>query len=402
VATVRRAAATAFADTLIKRGEHRRAAEEVYVAFADADPKGAQAPDALRDAIETYLLVAGKPGVQGSEPARARAIELTERLVRGYPAYQYRSQYLGLRARLLAEAGRRDEAIVALREQVKEAGAGAAAEPRLRLALALDSAGQRAEAAAAYEAFATAHPADPRAADALYNAALGYAGASQPAAAARAYAAFADAHPRDPRAGPARLARLALLRQGGDTASARLCERPTSSAVRGDCADATAKRAFDLGVAAFARYQPERLVIETRESLNAAGVARASARKTALLRESVAHFEAAIRAGSAEYVAAGTYYLGLAQYEYGEFLKNVELPAALNEGERVAARNGAAAQAAEYHRAAERSWQALVEKAANDPALAASAAARPWLDRARATITGTVDRMAAGAVGSRP
>jgi hypothetical protein len=301
--------------------------------------------------------------------------------------------------RLLVEGGKRDQAIGVLRQQIKEAaGTPAAAEPRLRIAVLLDSAGQRPQAAAAYEEFASAHPSDPRAPDALYNAALTYAEGGDPASAARVYALFADRFARDPRAGQARLARLALLRSSGDSAGARaefdaLCARAAAASIRNECSDAAAKRAFDRGVAAFAAFRPERLVIETREQLNAAGVQRASARKQELLREATARFEDAIRAGSAEYVAAATYYIGLAQYEYGDFLKNVELPSTLDASERVAAQNGAAAQAAQYYRAAERTWQALNEKASADPTLAADPRARPWLDRARATIAGTIDRL---------
>jgi len=174
--------------------------------------------------------------------------------------------------------------------------------------------------------------------------------------------------------------------------------------VRGECDDAAARRAFERGVAAFREYQPLRLVITDRAQLTGAGVQRATAAKQRLLRTAVAHFEEAIRSGSAEYVAAGGYYIGLAQHEYGDFLTRAELPAALTDGERAAAANGAAAQAAEYYRAAERSWRALGEKAGSDPALATSAAARPWLDRARATIAGTIDRLggARAAAGTSP
>ena len=172
--------------------------------------------------------------------------------------------------------------------------------------------------------------------------------------------------------------------------------------MRAECRDSAGRRAFELGVAAFRSYQPERLVIATREELTAAGVQRASAKKQRLLREAVAHFEEAIRAGSPELVAAGTYYIGLAQHEYGDFLKNAELPASLGAGERVTVANGAAAQAAEYYRAAERAWRALGEKARSDPALAASERARPWLDRAVQAAVGSVDRLTPNAASTNP
>ena len=397
----RRTATATYADSLVKRGEHWRAAEEGYVAFANAEPQSAAAADALRDGIETLRVLMATSGRSAAEvaSARARAIELSARLVQSYPTYPQRAQVQALRVRLLLDAQRWDDAIAATREQVAQLGATpAAAEARVRLAVALDSAGQAARAAAAYEDFAAAHPADRRAPDALHNAAIAYAEAREPARAARAYGAFATRYPGDARAPQARLTRLAQLRAAGDSTTAdaefrSLCTRPSDGVVRDECRAASAKRAFERGELVFRRFQPERLVIDTRAELTAAGVQRHSARKQQLLREGVALFEEAIRSGVAEYVAGGTYYVGLMQYEYGDFLKNATLPITLSEAERNAAAAGAAAQAAEYYKVAERLWTALGEKASADPALARSERARPWLARARAALAGNVDRV---------
>src|SRR5204862_396964 len=80
----REAAAGSFADSLVKRGQYSEAAEQVYVAYAKANPQNAKAPDALRNAIETYMLadsVARSHNDQGaSRQARQRAVELSAQL----------------------------------------------------------------------------------------------------------------------------------------------------------------------------------------------------------------------------------------------------------------------------------------------------------------------------------
>ena len=78
----------------------------------------------------------------------------------------------------------------------------------VRIASTLDSLGRKREAAAAYEAFASAYPSDPRAADAQYNAAVTYLEVPDSAAASRAYGTFADRFPKDPRAPQAQSTRL--------------------------------------------------------------------------------------------------------------------------------------------------------------------------------------------------
>ena len=409
IARLRTGAAGAFADTLVKQGQYRRAAEEVYVAFADKNPQNPKAPDALRDAIETYMIVVDSAKAKNLsdddvKQARGRAIELTNRLVAQYPSYKYRLQYQNLNARLLAESGRRDEAVTALRSVIAATPKGKdQADAMVRLGVTLDSLGQKKEAAAAYEQFSAAYPSDARAADAQHNAALTYVEAGDSASAARAYATFAARYPRDPRAGAAREQRIVLLRAVGDTATAsveltRLCANPTSEAARSECAaqraarlEGAARAAFQSGVATFNTYRAEKLVIATRAQLTAAGVKRASARKQALLRQLTAQFESAIKTGSPEYLAASTYYVGLAQHEYGDFLKNVQLPEGLTDQERQSAQAGAERQAMTSYEAARSTWQALVSKADQDETLKKNAGAARWVELARNAAKGNVE-----------
>ena len=409
IARLRTGAAGAFADTLVKQGQYRRAAEEVYVAFADKNADNPKAPDALRDAIETYMIVVDSARQKNLseddvKQARDRAIELTNRLVTQYPSYRYRMQYRYLNARLLADAGRRDEAVTALGEIIRATPRGQQqADAMVRLAVTLDSLGRKREAAAAYEEFATTYRSDRRAADAQYNAAVTYAEAGDSAAAARSYATFATRFPRDQRAGTAREQRIVLLRASGDSSTARtelarLCRNPTSEAARNECAaqraselEATARSAFQRGVSIFEEYRAEKLVIPTKAQLTAAGVRRASARKQTLLRQLTAQFESAIKTGSPEYLAASTYYVGLAQHEYGEFLKNVQLPDGLTDEERAAAVGGAERQAQSSYDAAKKTWQALVDKAERDEALRSNERAARWIALSRDAAGGKVE-----------
>ena len=118
--------------------------------------------------------------------------------------------------------------------------------------------------------------------------------------------------------------------------------------------------------------------------LTAAGVQRASARKRAALRTMTDHFTAAIKTGAPEWLSAATYYIGLAQWEYGNFLKNVQLPAGLTEEQRAAAVQGATQQAEQNYDAAKKTWQSLVDKAEQEKFTNA------WVDRARAALQGNV------------
>ena len=400
IARVRQTAVDLFADTLIKQGQYRRAAEEVYVAFADKNPTSAKAPDAIRNAIETYMMVIDSAQKRGTsaedvQSVRDRAIELSARLVAQYPRYQYRLQYQALNARLLSEAGRRDEAVTALRALVNDnPGWSGRADAQIRLATTLDSAGKKGEAAQEYARFSELFPRDRRAADALYNAAVTYTEAGDTVAAARTLGTFATRFPRDDRAAQARSQRVTLLAASGDSAAAnaelaRACARPTAD-IRAVCAGRTAAAAFQRGLAQWPAYQAEKLVIPTRARLTAAGVRSASARKQQLLRAMVANFEAAIRTGNPEYLAAATFYVGMAQWEYGNFLKNVQLPDGLNDEERTAAAQGSARQAEEYYENARKLWRALVEKANDDEELKKSDRAMRWVNLANDAARGEV------------
>ncbi|HUF30559.1 MAG TPA: tetratricopeptide repeat protein [Gemmatimonadaceae bacterium] len=399
ITQIRAAAAAGFADTLVRQGEYRRAAEEVYVAFADQNPRDAGAPDALRNAIETYMLADSAARSRGDESAsreaRSRAVELSRRMAEQYPTYRYRGQYQMLAATLLTEMGRREEAVDALREVIRDAPAGEAkADAMVRLAVTLDTLGRKPEAAQAYEAFATQYPRDDRAAGALYNAALAYQEGNQPAQAARAYGVFVQRFPRDPRAGAARQARLQLLRASGDTVAARtelaqLCRNPTPE-LRADCAERAGQLAFDQGRALFDQYQSVRLVIPTVQQLTAAGVQRASARKQTLLRTMNGHFTRAIQSGSPEWLSAATYFVGLAQWEYGRFLENVQLPSSLSDEQRAAAQQGSAQQAEQNYEAARSTWRSLLEKAQGE------GFSNAWVDRAREAIAGNVPQTPPG------
>jgi TolA-binding protein len=394
IGTVRTTAAMSFADTLIRAGSYDRAAEEVYIAFADRNAGTARAADALRDAIETYMLADSAARQRGdaaaSRQARERAIALADRLAREYPRYQYRAQYQSLRARLLAEAGKPDEAVAALQALIAENPSWSGrADAMVRLASAYDSLGRHREAGAAYEAFATAYPSDRRAADAQYNAALTYLEAADSVAAARAYGAFATRFPRDARATQARSTRLALLRAGGDSVTAArelatLCAANPGPELRGACAARVGEEALRAGAAMFPAYQAERLVVASKAQLTAAGVQRASARKQRMLRDMSGHFTRAIESGSPLHLSAASFYIGLAQWEYGNFVKNVQLPAGITDEERALALSGSERQATQYYDAARKTWQALLDKAQQENI------DNDWVTRAREAVAGNV------------
>jgi TolA-binding protein len=398
ISRIRTGAAATFADTLVKQGEYRRAAEEIYVAIAERNPTSERAPEALRDAIEVYLLADSAARARNDEAAsrqaRDRAIELSQRLVTQYPNYRYRLQYQALQGRLLAEVGRREEAVEALRALIRDNPRWEGrADAMVRLAVALDSLNRKAEAAQAYEEFSRAYPRDRRAADAQINAAVTFAQAGDTASAARAYGSFASRFPSDQRATAARQTRLELLRAAGDTAAASrelaaLCARPTPE-IRGQCAARVAEGHFRRGAALWPRYKGLRFVITSKAQLTAAGVQRAQRQKQAVLREMSTHFTNAIRTGNARWLAASTYHLGLAQWEYGTFLRNVQLPEGLTPEERAAGEQGAAQQAEQFFEAARKTWQSLVEKAEQTPGVT-DVEARDWVERAREALRGNV------------
>jgi tetratricopeptide (TPR) repeat protein len=313
-----------------------------------------------------------------------------------YPNYKYRLQYQTLRARLLADLGEKDQSVQAYQELIQQNTTWSGrSDAMVRVAVMLDSLGKKKEAAAAYEAFANAYPRDERAADALWNSAVTYSEAPDPASAARTFASFAQRYPRDKRASDARQQQIAQLQTAGDTAGAsrvlaNACENPTES-LQTECASRVAERSFQQGVATFGQYQPLKLAITSKSQLTAAGVQRASGQKQALLRQLTSELSSAIKSGVPSYLAAASYYVGLAQWEYGNFLKNVRLPSSLTETEKTAAEQGAAQQAEQYYGAARQVWQELVQRAQSTPAIGNDPGARPWIDRARNAVQGNVD-----------
>ena len=398
IARVRAGAAGTFADTLVKQGEYRRAAEEIYVAFAERNPNSDRAPEALRDAIEVYMLADSAARARNDEAAsrqaRERAIELSQRLVTQYPNYRYRLQYQALQSRLLSEVGRREEAVEALRALIRDNPQWTGrADAMVRLAVTLDSLNRDADAARAYEEFSRAYPRDRRAADAQINAAVTFAQAGDSASAARAYGSFASRFPSDPRTPQARQTRLEMLRAAGDTVSATrelaaMCTRPTPE-IRGQCAARTAEGHFRRGAALWPRYRSLRFVIASKSQLTKAGVDRAQRQKQAVLREMSTHYTNAIRTGNARWLAAATYHLGLAQHDYGNFLRNVQLPSGLTPEEQQAGEQGAAQLAEQSFQAAQKTWQSLVEKAEQERG-EFEAEARDWIERAREALRGNV------------
>jgi hypothetical protein len=180
-----------------------------------------------------------------------------------------------------------------------------------------------------------------------------------------------------------------LLKQAGDSAGvsadlAVLCTANPPADLKADCAARAGRAAFTEGVTQFARYRPVKLVIGSRAQLTAAGVKRASTTKQQLLTALTKDFTRSIEAGDPEYLAASTYYIGLAQWEYGNFLKDVQLPRSLSDEERTAAAAGAAKQADAYYGQAQKTWQALVDKAAQEKI------ANKWVDMARDGVHGNV------------
>jgi TolA-binding protein len=410
IARVRTAAAATFADTLVKQGEYRRAAEEIYVAFAERNPNSERAADALRDAIEVYMLAdsaaRSRNDEAASRQARERAIELSQRLVTQYPTYRYRLQYQALQSRLLADVGRREEAVEATRALIRDNPRWEGrADAMVRLAVTLDSLGRKAEAAQAYEEFSRTYPRDQRAADAQLNAAVTFAEAGDTTSAARAYGTFATRFPRDQRAAQARQTRLTLLRASGDTAAAsreltQLCARPTPE-IRGECAARVAESHFRRGAALWTQYKAMRFIIPSARQLTAAGIQRASRAKQTMLRTMSTHFTNAIKTGNAQWLAAATYHLGLAQWDYGTFFRNVQLPAGLTPEEQQAGQQGAAQQAEQHFEAARATWQSLVQKAEQEGAAFAAPEVATWVERAREALRGNVPEDPPTAMGAR-
>jgi hypothetical protein len=207
--------------------------------------------------------------------------------------------------------------------------------------------------------------------------------------AARVYGTFADRFYQDVRAGAARVYRMNLLAAHGDTSAANvelasLCRAsatpPEELQVR--CARLAGQRAVAQAVEEFHSYRPLKLVIATRGQLTAAGIKRASAKKQDLLAQLTRDFTKVITSGDPMLLSEGTFYIGAAQWEFGNFLRDVQLPPSLSDAERTAAQQGAAQQANAYYDQAKATWADLIEKAKSD------SISNVWVGRARSALTG--------------
>jgi tetratricopeptide (TPR) repeat protein len=391
IVSTRLVAAQNAADSLTKAGQYDRAADSVLTVIAQDIGDPARAADALRNAVEVRLLAdslaRGRNDAAASLAARNRAITAIERLAAAYPTYQYTVTYSALRARLLGNVGRAADEVTALQQliELQPTWIGRP-DAMVRVATVLDSLGKKTEAASAYEKFSTVYPADKRAADAQYNAAVIYADAKDAAASARSFAAFISRFPRDARVADAQRLRVTELTVAGDSAAVnfemnKLCVKPSEGmAVR--CADRNGRAAFSAASPSWELYIGLKLVIATKASLTRAGVEAAAARKLALLRTLSTQYARAIASGAPEWIAAGSYQAALAQWQYGIFLRDVELPADLTDAQRTAAKNGSAQQAQAYFDAAIKGWQALVNKADIDKF------ENEWVAKTRAALKG--------------
>jgi TolA-binding protein len=390
VANTRFAAVSQAADSLSKGGRYA-SADSLLSGIAGDIGDANLAADALRNAIEVRLYADSLARLKGDSAASLRerkaAIAAIEALSAKYPAYKHTFTYATVRAKLLSDVGRPADAVEALQGVIAAQTAWPGrADAMVRVAVLLDSLGKRAEAAAAFERFSTTYPADKRAADAQYNAAVTLAEAKDGAASAKAYGAFIQRFPKDPRASAAQRVRIEQLRSAGDSASAdaelaRSCGKPPAG-LEQVCAARLGAQAYREGMAQWDRYAAMKLEIKSKSQLNVAGVQKASAEKVAALRAINAHFTKAVASGSPEWVAAATFQSGLAQWYYGVFLRDAELPADLTDAQRTAASGGSKQQAQAYFDGAMKIWQALVEKAGTEKF------ENEWVERARGALRG--------------
>ena len=266
VKRIQAAAASTYADSLVKAGQYQQAAQDVYVAYADANPSSEKAADALRDAIETYMLAdsvaRGRNDEGASKDARGHAAELSKRLITQYPLYRYRLQYQTLYADLLAEIGKGDESIDALRKMIEDNPEWhGRADAEIRLAVRLDSlaTGRRRRPSPTNSSRSTIRTTSgPRRAvqcrrDVSRGARHGDRGADA--------GDFARRYPLDSRATSARALRVTLLKAAGDTSAvntdlASLCTATPPPDLKADCAARAGRAAFADGVQQFERYRP--------------------------------------------------------------------------------------------------------------------------------------------------
>jgi tetratricopeptide (TPR) repeat protein len=391
IAGSRVGAAARVADSLVKAGAYAQASDDVYMPLAKDIGDPVRAGDALRNAIEVQLTADSASRLTGdtatSAKARRRAAGLIAMLAADFPSYQHTFTYRTVRARLLSDIGDASGAVVALRELTSTNTTWAGrADAMVRTAVLLDSLGRHTDAAAAYEQMSLAYPTDRRAADAAYNAAVTYGDSKDAASAARTFAAFVQRFPRDARVAEAQRLRLDQLALAGDSVTAvnelgKLCAKPSPGLVD-RCAARNAEAAYREGMALWPRYEAMKLMVATRADLTRAGVDKAAAPKQQMLKQLGVVFGRAIAAGAPEWLSAASFQTGLAQWSYGLFLRDVQLPTDLTEGQRTAAQNGSAQQAQQYFDAARVTWQALIDKAT------AGGFTNAWVQRAKEALDG--------------
>jgi hypothetical protein len=139
-------------------------------------------------------------------------------------------------------------------------------------------------------------------------------------------------------------------------------------------------------------YQAIRLrVTRPQQVLSKAAINTLTAPKTRSLATLTTALRRTINTGIAEYLAAATFYTGYAQWELGNYYKNVEVAATgFNDEERARVVAGFNTYAEEAFTAARATWQALIDKAGQEQALGNDPGAQRWLQAAREAIGGNV------------
>ena len=165
-------------------------------------------------------------------------------------------------------------------------------------------------------------------------------------------------------------------------ATAATATTATTTALAATCADRAGALAFREGMARWDSYVALQLEIKSRAQLTRTGVEQASLPKLQALRTMTRSFTRAIASGAPEWVAAGSFQTGLAQWQYGIFLRDVVLPADVTDAQRTGAQAGSAQQAQQYFDSAIKAWSALVEKATADKF------ENDWVEKVRAALRG--------------
>jgi hypothetical protein len=113
-------------------------------------------------------------------------------------------------------------------------------------------------------------------------------------------------------------------------------------------------------------------------------VQRAQADKQRVGKRMATLLKNVIATGDATYASGATYYLGMSEWEYGNFLKNVELPDGLTDDERKSIETRVADLAQPHYDAAQQVWKQLVDKATAD------SIDNVWVTRAKEALEGNV------------